>query len=324
MKIFAFDPIRYRAQFEAQGWVHIKGGIDAEFLAVLQDFARASLAETRLDSFAIKGKKEQSLYTFPPDVDFPDELFDAVTAVCGLQRERMTLSERHIQAYERDADPEPPAHKDRFPSRISIGLSIDIPPESQLVLYPYDERAINPFNTSAGFRRHLQSSELPEVVLKGAREVVLDDAAGDVVMFHGSSTWHLRRSAARSVNLYLKVNDFGCDPLGEDPRTPAIRERSRELLADGGTVGERTVVLSRRFDTVARVYTRNQWEGRLEAVVFGEPAFGITALQGEMIRSVDGGMRFDDLVRRVAGGAEPEHVRRQALVLVERGALDLV
>jgi len=53
-------------------------------------------------------------------VDYPGELFDTVAEVAGLNRDTIALSERHIQAYERNAAPEPPAHKDRFPSQISV------------------------------------------------------------------------------------------------------------------------------------------------------------------------------------------------------------
>jgi hypothetical protein len=193
VKIFAFDPSEYREQYEAQGWVYIPNGMSPEFLGELQEFTARSLAETKLDQFAIKGKKEQSLYDFPDSTDFPDEIFDVVSEVCGLNRSTMTLSERHIQAYDPDANPEPDAHKDRYPSQVSLGFSISIPAESRLVLYPYDHRSLNPFNSAATFQRSLQPYELPNVALKDAREVVLDDHDGDVVMFPGSTTWHLRQ-----------------------------------------------------------------------------------------------------------------------------------
>ena len=112
-----------------------------------------------------------------------------------------------------------------------MGFSISIPAESKLVLYPYSHRAVNPFNTSAGLRRHLQPAELPEVALKGARELVLDDADRDVVMFPGSTTWHLRRHAANALNLYLKFNDFGLRPARRGPlhrRPPRAHDGGRE------------------------------------------------------------------------------------------------
>lgn len=223
MKIFDFDPSDYADTYCSQEWVHIREGVSEEFHGALLRYASGELNDHMLGSFAIKGKKEQSLFEFPDDVDYPNELFEVVAGVCGLNRATMTLSERHIQCYEANAAPEPPAHKDRFSSQVSVGLSINIPPESTLVLYPYEHRGVNAFNKSADFRASLQPDELPEVVLKTAREVELDDRARDVVMFAGSSTWHLRRRAARSLNLYLKFNDFGCDPLGEDPRTAELR-----------------------------------------------------------------------------------------------------
>jgi hypothetical protein len=161
-------------------------------------------------------------------------------------------------------------------------------------------------------------------VLRGAREVEIDDEAGDVVMFHGSRTWHLRRNAAHAINLYLKVNDFGCDPLAEDPTTESSRDRTRAFLDNGGDVDGCTVTLSRRLDSFGRVYTRNGWEERLEATVFGEPAFGITELQADILRAVNSAVPVRQLAETLAeGGSTADQVREAARTLLERGALDL-
>jgi hypothetical protein len=325
VKVFDFDPSDYAAEFAREGWIHIRAGVSEEFHAYMVEFARRELGDHLLPDFAIKGKKEQALFEFPPQgIDYPDELFDTVAAVTGLERDSITLSERHIQAYELNAAPEPPAHKDRFPSQISCGLSITIPAESRLVLYPHSHRELNPFNTSAGLRRSLQPDELPDVALKDARPVELDDADRDVVLFHGSTTWHLRRRAAGALNLYCKFNDFGCDPLGEDPRTPALREATVAAVRSSPP-GEQDVllpVLARRFDTVLRVYTRQTWQESLQARVFGEEPFGITELERDVLLSADGRRSLAGLSASVPG--EPEGVRRAILRLAEQGALDLV
>ncbi len=159
--------------------------------------------------------------------------------------------------YEANAAPEPVAHKDRFPSQVSVGLSVTIPEASRLVLYPHDHREINPYNRAAALNRSLQPDERPEVVLKSAREIELADRDRDVVMFPGSTTWHLRRRSAGAVNLYFKFNDFGCDPLGEDPHTDAVRAAT--VAALGGSreeVDALVPVLGRRMDVVSRVSSR--------------------------------------------------------------------
>jgi hypothetical protein len=323
MKVFDFDPDDYADTYRDQGWVHIREGVSDEFHGVLQRYASDELGNHMLDGFAIKGKKEQSLFDFPSDVDFPNELFDIVAAVCGLDRATMTLSERHIQCYEANAAPEPPAHKDRFPSQVSVGLSIEIPEESTLVLYPFEHRGVNAFNMSADFRESLQPDELPEVVLQTAREVELNDRARDVVMFEGSSTWHLRRRAARSLNLYLKFNDFGCDPLGEDPSTAELhRATSAALAAGDGQLDALTPVLSRRLDSMSRIYLRNGRE-TLQAALFGDPAFGVTELQFEALRSIDGHQTVAGVVAQLAVQADPGEVRAALVYLADRGAIDL-
>lgn len=326
MKIFAFDAAEYRPHFENEGWVHIRNGISPEFLTELRDFIRRSLEQTRLDEFAIRGKKEQSLYEFPGTVDFPGEVFDVVSAVCGLNRETMTVSERHIQAYDADATPEPDPHKDRYPSQISLGFSIDIPDESRLVLYPYDEQGLNPFNSAATFHRSLQPHELPAIALRDARAVELDDRAGDVVMFHGSTTWHLRRHSANAVNLYVKLNDFDCDPLGEDPSTPVRRARTLELLASAdGSLGERIPSVARQLDFIGRQYGRQEGVETLHVALYGSEPMGMTHEQFDLVRSVDGRRTMRDAIDAVAtAGYDRADVERDARILVERGVLDLI
>src|SRR5438067_389013 len=83
--------------------------------------------------------------------------------------EARVLSERHIKAYDADARPEPDAHKDRFASEISVGIAIRVQPGSTLVLYPYDEVGVNPFNSSAELYASLSSTEHPRVALRSAR-----------------------------------------------------------------------------------------------------------------------------------------------------------
>jgi hypothetical protein len=321
MKVFDFDPAEYADAYRDEDYVHIRGGLSAEFHASLVEYAERELMSHKLDDFAIKGKKEQSLYDFPDEVDI-GELYDVVCATCGLDRGNVTLSERHIQIYESNAAPEPPAHKDRFPSQVSMGFSISIPAESRLVLYPYSHRETNPFNTSAGLRRHLQPDEYPEVVLKDARELVLDDQDRDVVMFHGNNTWHLRRNAADALNLYLKFNDYGLDPLGEDPFTEGRRARTLAAVGAGAdSLGSLFPVLSRRLDTVSRTATRDGWREELEARVFGEEPVGLTELQHEAITTLEGSETLAELAARLG---DPADAAAQIARLAELGVLDLV
>jgi len=324
-RVFSFDPDEFRAQYAEQGWVHIKGAIDPDFLEYLRDFTEQHLAATKLDRFAIKGKKEQSLFEFPEGKDYLPEMFDVVSTVCGLNRPTMTLSERHIQAYEPNADPDPVAHKDRFPSQVSIGFSVAIPAGSQLVLYPDDHRELNQFNAAAELRRRLQPHEKPETVLPSAREIVLEDEVGDVVMFPGSTTWHLRRNAADTVNLYVKMNDFDCDPLGEDPATAARREHTLQLLSgDRDALGEQRPKLSRRLDYIGRQTVRPDGDETLHYTLYAEEPLGLTQTQLELLRAADGTCSLDKLIADIASGRDADEVRRDALVLIEDGGLDLL
>jgi hypothetical protein len=126
------------------------------------------------------------------------------------------------------------------------------------------------------------------------------------------------------VNLYLKFNDFGCDPLGEDPYTASIREASVAAVSrPDAPVGEMVPVLARRFDTVHRTYVRGGWGEVLQARVFGEEPFGITEEQFAALRMADGRRTVDDIVREVAAPAERDRVRGDVARLVTAGALDI-
>lgn len=316
MRIFNFEVTDYREEFEKQGWAHIPGGISPEFLEALRSFA-ASHDEHRVEGKAIGGRKSQALVEFPDGTDFPGELFDTFATMCCLSRAGMTLSERHLKAYDADAPPEPTAHKDRFASQISVGLSIDIPEVSQLVLYPHDHVSANPYNVSAALLQDLPPDQHPDVALGAAREVVIDDAAGDVVVFPGSAVWHLRRRAAGAVNVYLKMNDFGSDPLGEDPATPTRRSATLTALeGDDASLDHLVPVLARRLDTVTRRYLRDTWEELVEAWVWEHGPVELSEDDLRLLRECNGEL---DAATLLAGG---EVGRLRALA--EREVIDLL
>lgn len=318
MRVFDFDPADHSPHYREHGWVHIPGGVSSEFLAVLQEFTARRFESHRVEGKAIAGAKEQALFEFSPEVDFPGELFDVVSEVAGLNRGSMTLAERHIKAYDPDAAAEPLAHKDRYASQCSVGLSIDIPEESRLVLYPSDRLDRNPFNVSAAYPRSLDPDDRPGKALGQAREVVIDDSPGDVMMFPGASVWHLRRNPANATNLYLKFNDFDCDPLGEDPSSVPRREETLEVLAGGdGSLDGLVPVLARRLDTFTRQYTRD-WEEVLLAQLWEADPVRLTEEELSLLRAVDG--RTDAGTLLSGSGVTVADLLR----LGERGVIDLV
>src|SRR4029079_17087376 len=115
-----------------------------------------------------------------------------------------------------------------------LGISVEVPAGSHVVLYPHDERDVNPYYVSTGLRESLEPEALPEVTLRDAAKVEVHDAPGDVIVFRGSSIWHLRRRSAGTVNPYLQMKDFDADPLGEDPTTVARREETARVLCSDG------------------------------------------------------------------------------------------
>jgi hypothetical protein len=324
MRIFDFDPREHRDQYAQQGWVHVRGGISPDFLAALSQYVDDSFGSHRVEGTAIGGRKSQALYEFPPDVDFPGELFDVIAAVADLNRPTMTLSERHIKAYDDDAPADPIPHKDRYASQVSVGLSIDIPENSRLVLYPKDHTEVNPFNVSAAYLESLGADERPEIALRDANEVVIDDQPGDVMMFRGNAIWHMRRNAANATNLYLKLNDFNCDPLGEDPSTPERREQTLAAVSNGGNLGDLVATLSRRLDWVSQQYTR-EWHEVAQARVWEQPITTLSDVEFQILKAVDGGRRVTELASELESrGLDRGSVEAHVGAMAERELLDLV
>jgi hypothetical protein len=321
--MFKFDPRQYAAQFTSEGYVHIPKGAADEFYGKMAKQADEYITTSTMKEFAI-GDKQQAMYEFPNDADYVGELFDAVAGVTGLNRSAMVLSERHIKAYESTAEPEPHAHKDRFASEISVGISVHVQEGSTLVLYPYDDNGVNPFNTSVGLRASLSKEQYPEPALKKARRVEIKDAPGDVIMFRGHSIWHLRANPANTTMLYLKLNTFNCDPLGEDPATPGTRTRSQAAAAAPDEQLERMIpVIGRRVDYLHRHFNRN-WEEVPGVVLWGEKHFSIDEFELSSLRAMDGKRTVASVIAAVDGRADKQVVLKKFRRLALRGVIDLL
>jgi hypothetical protein len=243
------------------------------------------------------------------------QLFDAASTIASLDRSRLTLSERHVNVYAADAAPFPRPHKDRLASQVSIGISIDVPPGSHLVLWPDDDRYPNPLQRP-GLTESLPPESIPEASLAGARPVCIYDRPGDVVLFAGSAMWHTRHNPADAVVVYFKCNDFGSDPLGEDPGTEAVEECSRSLARSGVLPGT-YVSLARRFEAISREHELRldaQW---VNVHVAGKPPRRVTASECAILEAVDGGTTVAELCAKSV--ADVDSVVR----LVDLGALEL-
>jgi hypothetical protein len=323
MRVFAFDPADFREQYAEQGWLHIQQGVTPEFSEALKDFADREFGSHQVEGRAIAGAKTQALYEFPEGA--LDEVFDVVAATCGLERATMTLSERHVKWYDADADPNPNAHKDRLASQVSMGISIEVPEGSHLVLYPEVDVGVNPYNVSGALPKSLDPAQRPEVLLRDVKGLEIHDQPGDVMMFRGSAMWHLRRRPAGAKNLYLKLNDFNSDPLGEDPMTPARREATLDAVRRSEAAPDGTrVLLGRRMDSVARIYTRNG-EEILQADVWGEDPVELTEQQLRAIRALDRSQTLGALVQELArNGIGADEARADLVALAQRGVLDLI
>lgn len=321
--MFSFDPAQCAGQFAAEGYVHIPHGVTKEFYAKMAKQVDEYMKTKLLKEFAI-GDKQQARYEFPEDADYVNELFGAVGRVCGLDPKELVLSERHIKGYEANADQEPHAHKDRFASQISVGISVHVREGSTLVLYPYDDTAVNPFNASTLLRASLSPDRYPEPTLKRARRVEINDAAGDVIIFRGHQFWHLRANPALTTMLYLKLNAFNCDPLGEDPKTEEYKKRTQVAVSMNDHQLENMVpMIGRRVDYFHRHYNRD-WVEVLGVVLWGEKHFTVDGDEFSALQQMDGKRTVRSVVQSMNGNVNRAEMLKKFRRLATRGVIDLV
>jgi hypothetical protein len=321
-KMFNFDPASYAETFKVNGYVHIPQGLAGDFYAQLAKYIDDSFSKNRMERFAI-GDKQQAMYEFLSPSHY-DELRRAVATVCGLDEASLTLSERHIKSYEADADPHPHAHKDRFGSEISVGFSIQIPPGSTLILYDEHDVHPNPFNSTAELRTSFCQHTIPETGLKNAHRIEICDMPGDVIMFRGNAMWHLREYPAGTIVLYLKLNTYNCDTLGEDPHSADFRQKSLDLLkASAPTLLSSFPVIARNVDYLHRRYNRD-WNEIFGAVMAGGRHLTISQTAFTALQSMNGQRTVTEVLDRLADIEDDGNGAEIIRCLVERGIVDLL
>jgi hypothetical protein len=316
VKLFDFDPASLAEAYRTQQWVHVSGGTTAEFSDHLAHEVAAFRDARGIERDGISVAKEQFVLELDDHGEMLHQVFDMVGELCGLRRGRLTLSERHLNIYSPDAAPMPRPHKDRLASQVSVGVAVDIPEGSHLVLWPDVANATNRLQR-AGLAESLEPADSPEVALAGAPPVNIFDTRGDVQVFAGSRIWHTRRNPGNAAVLYFKCNDFGSDPLGEDPRSVGVRQQSTAFLERVDDFVNAHAVRARGFESVTREDPLDSAESWLNVNVWGRPPMRINACELELLVELAEPMRVSALVRE-------ESQREQGLRrLVSLGAVDL-
>jgi hypothetical protein len=204
-----------RSQFERNGYILLKDVLSQEFMAYLQEFLARSrkgeVAET--GQWRIGGKKQQFLFSFPSE-DVALKFRAGIADLTGLDESQIAISERHLKQYDKDAPEYPAPHKDRGASRISIGLPIDLGPDTSVCVFPTLDRSPNP-SERAVFMTSQDHPGLAEIY-KSRDAVLLHERLGDMVVFFGSTIYHERIRPRGTAVLYIKINNEGSDPLGEN------------------------------------------------------------------------------------------------------------
>jgi hypothetical protein len=320
--MFTFKANRYTDAFAEHGYVHIPGGLSEEFHVQLVKYVQDSFEQKHLKDFA-RGDKQQAMFEFLEPEHY-DELREAVATITGVEVSSLTLSERHIKEYEPGADPYPLAHKDRFGSEVSVGFSILVPEGSTLVMYPEHDPSVNPFNSSAELRASFSPDALPEPGLKEAFRLEIQDRPRDVQMFLGNAMWHLREHGAGTTVLYLKLNTYNCDTLGEDPHTAEIRQTTLSMVDTPSTNWSASIpVIARRVDYIHQRYSRD-WSELFGVVIHGQPHATITDREFELLRWMDGQRTMAEISKQMKQSDKGADVQEAIRLLARRGIVDLL
>jgi hypothetical protein len=222
---FKRDLSAYRQKLERDGFVLLKDVLSESFMDSLREFHARSRSGgvAEYGQWRIGGKKHQFLYDFPTQ-DFAERFRRDLAALTGLRDETFTISERHLKQYEEDAPDYPAPHKDRGASKYSIGLPVHLGPETSVCVFPHLDRSPNE-SERAVFMTEQDHPGLPEIY-NSAEALPLNEELGDMIVFLGSAIYHERIRPRGTAVLYIKVNDEGFDPLGENIYAPA-----REMAA---------------------------------------------------------------------------------------------
>jgi hypothetical protein len=320
-KMFNFDADSYADEFAEHGYVHISEGLPEEFHTRLIKYVEDSFDKKHLKEFA-RGDKQQAMFEFLEPEHY-DELREIVAAVCRVEPSSLTLSERHIKEYEPGADPYPLGHKDRFGSEIAVGFSIRVPEGSTLVMYPEHDVSVNPFNSTIELRSSFSPYTLPDAALKEAPRVEIQDRPRDVQIFRGNAIWHLREHGAGTIVLYLKLNTYNCDTLGEDPHSAEIRQSTLSIVDSPPSMWAATIpVIGRRVDYVHRRYSRD-WSELFGVVIYGQPHATITEAEFEALRSMDGKRTVTEIASQMERSGKVKDPHEAIRQLAHRGIVDL-
>jgi hypothetical protein len=238
-RLFRRDLGEDEGEFRRSGHVVLRDVVDREFLAYCDEALRSAQSEG--SGRHIPGKKTQFLLAWPPIPALRGELFAAAAKLLQSRPEDIVLSERHFHLYAADAPSDPLPHKDRAASQIAIGIPLACCGQSELILFP-DESEANTLDNAVGLRRALGGSpELVDAFMARTRRVRLRAGRGDAVVFLGSRYFHERYNAAGSIVLYLKLNNFGSDPLNEniaaDGTRPSLTDAGARIARPTGRAG---------------------------------------------------------------------------------------
>lgn len=205
----------YHEQLQRDGYVLLKDIVSDGFMATLKDY----LSQTRsgdvseYGTWRIGGKKHQYLYDFP-STEIASRFRAQLAALTGLDEDHFTISERHLKQYEDDAPDYPAPHKDRGASKYSIGLPIHLGPETSVCVFPTLDRTPND-SERAVFMTDKDHPGLADIY-ESSEALPLNEELGDMIVFLGSGIYHERVRPRGTAVLYIKVNDDGFDPLGEN------------------------------------------------------------------------------------------------------------
>jgi hypothetical protein len=136
--------------------------------------------------------------------------------------------------------------------------------------------------------------------------------------------WHMREHGAGTTVLYLKLNTFNCDTLGEDPHSSEIRQRTLSMVNSSSSTWMASIpVIARRVDYIHRRYNRD-WNELFGVVIYGQPHATITDAEFAALRSMDGQRTLAEISSQIEQSGNSNDMHETIRHLAQRGIVDLL
>ncbi len=112
-----------------------------------------------------------------------------------------------------------------------MGLPVHLGPGTSVCVLPGLDRTPNPGERAV----YMTEQDNPDLagIYQSGDALLLNEELGEMIVFRGSTIFHVRIRPRGTAVVYIKLNDENLDPLGEDIYSSMKRQASAALPVSG-------------------------------------------------------------------------------------------